>query len=275
MSRTQINASLINPINNTYIGLGRNRLINGDMLFDQRNEGNIVTPPSGTPKYVADRWGCFNNNTGVFTVQTIGTTPPTGFTKYMHFACTTADATGGEYRFEQDIEGYNIRDFNFGTASAVTFTLSFWVRSNQPGLWGGSFYNNASSRMITWSYTINNANTWEYKTVTVAGDTTGSLVTDTNIGIGVRFALALGASLQASTGIWRTTPAYTLGPTGQTNFMSSTSNTFDITGLQFEIGSTATAFEYLPIDIQLARCQRYYEKTMASGVAPGSNSQAV
>ena len=144
----------------------------------------------------------------------------------------------------------------FGTANAATFTLSFWVRSSLTGTFGGLLANHAADRCYLYSYTINAANTWEKKTITVAGDTTGTWATNNTRGLQVMFCLGAGSSYVGATGSWSST--YALGPTGQVNVLGTNGATFYITGVQLEKGSTATSFDYRPYGTELALCQRYY-----------------
>lgn len=246
-------------INGTFVGLGRNRIINGDMLIDQRNAGALVTVNGAGSIYGCDRWAGFGTAAaGVFKTQQLTTTPPTGFTTYTHTTVTTADATpaaGSTYGIYQAIEGNNFYDFLFGTANARSVVVTFWVRSNLTGQFGGALKNYNASRDYAFTYTINAANTWEKKTVTVAGDTTGTWQTDTQIGIFVILNLGCGSNFLTTAGSWGTTNID--GATGDTKLITSTSNTLDFTGFQFEMGTVATSHEYMPFPSTLLQCQKY------------------
>lgn len=268
-------SNLITPsINGTFIGLGRNRFINGDMSVDQRNEGALKTMGAATV-YSVDRWGGFAS-VGVFKCQRLATTPPAGFLYYVHITVTTADATpaaGSFYQFFQSIEGLNVRDFKLGSSSAVTFTTSFWVRSNLTGTFSGGFVNFNASRCYPFTYSISSANTWEYKTITVAGDTTGTWQVDVTQGISIVFDIGSGSTSQGTAFAW--VAANNTAVTGANKLITSTSNTLDITGVQLEIGNRATSFEYVPYPLLLHLCNRYYWKTFPTGTAPAQNTGTV
>jgi len=239
----------------------RNRIINGDMQIDQRNNGAAVTVNSYATFFSVDRFKFIGQDTdGVFTAQR-SATAPTGFVNSLLITVTTADSSltsSQEYTVRQDIEGYNIADLGFGTANAKTITLSFWVRSSVTGAFGGSFLNNGGSRTNPFSYTISSANTWEYKTITIAGDTSGTWETTTSTGLSVMWSLGVGTGLKGTAGTWSGSTFY--APTSSVNLISTSGATLYITGVQLEAGTSATDFEFLPIDVDLARCRRYYAK---------------
>jgi hypothetical protein len=163
-----------------------------------------------------------------------------------------------EYFFlEQNIEGFNFADMAWGTANASPVTLSFWVRSSLTGTFGGAFRNNDANRSYPFTYTISVANTWEYKTITVAGDTTGTWVGATNgKGCELKLGLGVGSSLSGTAGAWA--GSNFVSATGATSVVGTNGATFYITGVQLEKGSTATSFDYRPYGTELALCQRYY-----------------
>jgi len=237
----------------------RNRIINGDMRTDQRNAGTSVTVNSTGQTYPVDRFfGTGQSSDGVFTLQQ-SSTVPAGFAKSVVATVTTADASIGasqNYLFRQRIEGYNIADLNWGSADARPVTLSFWVRSSLTGTFGGTLHNSAGDRFYPYSYTISTANTWEQKTITLAGDTTGTWLTTDGIGLNVIWSLGTGSTLLAPSSAWTAT-TYT-GFTGQTNLIGTLNATFYITGVQLEEGLQATPFEYRHYTTELALCQRYY-----------------
>jgi hypothetical protein len=246
----------------------KNRIINGAMVIDQRNAGASVTVNVSSRVYGIDRWFGFGEATdGVFTIQQ-DTVVPVGFNNSLKVTTTTADASVGASQFYllgQSIEGFNFADLGWGTANAKTVTLSFWVRSSLTGQFGGSLMNGANNRSYPYTYTINAANTFEYKTVTIAGDTSGTWVGATNgIGANVWFDLGCGSSNIGTAGAWSGSSFY--GATGDTKLISTLSATFYITGVQLEVGSTATSFDYRPYGTELALCQRYFQQiTGASG----------
>ena len=253
----------------------KNRIINGDMRIDQRNAGaNVAVTTSDT--YVTDRFAphIFGSGTGRFTAQQVSTVP-TGFAKSLQLTVTTTDASpaaGYGYCIQQRIEGYNVVDLLFGSASAQTVTLSFWVRSSVTGSFGFLLHNASVTRNYGVLYTISAANTWEQKTITIAGDTTGTWETTNLNGLGVTFCLGGGSIRTVSTG-WNanatgSTPSFV---TGGTNLMATNGATFYITGVQLEKGSTATSFDYRPYGTELALCQRYFEKSFNQSTAPAQN----
>lgn len=272
---TTVDQSLLGPYQSsasTFVGVGRNRIINGDMLVNQANAGVGVVTNNGLFFYNVDQWwGYGTAGAGIYTTTQTTTTPPTGFQNYLHVTVGTADASPAAtslYLLGQFLEGYNVRDLSFGAAGAKTLTLSFWVRSNVTGSFGGAIQNSAGTRSYPFSYTINSTNTWEQKTVTLVGDITGTWSTINTTWGAVEFDLGTGANFRGTAGAWAA--ANLVGVTGTQRIITSTSNTFDLTGVQLEIGSTATAFEYLPFEMQLAICQRYYEKSYDITVAPAA-----
>jgi hypothetical protein len=237
----------------------RNRIINGDMRIDQRNAGAAVTVNSANNFYVVDRFfGAGQVTDGVFTVQQ-STTAPTNFTNSIIATVTTADASLGatqQYLVGQAVEGFNAADLRWGTANALTVTLSFWVRSSLTGTFGGSLVNSGFNRSYPFTYSISSANTWEQKTVTIAGDTSGTWLTDNGVGIRVLFSLGAGSTYAGTAGAWD--GSYKAGATGQTQVIGTLNATWYVTGVQLETGSVATPFERRPYGTELMLCQRYY-----------------
>jgi hypothetical protein len=238
----------------------RNRIINGAMTIDQRNAGALNNP--AVSGYTVDRWNYFQSQTSKGTIgQDAGAvTPPSGFTDYLGFTSTSAYSINSTDQFliQQAIEGFNVADFGWGTANAKTVTLSFWVRSSLTGTFGGVFQNSASNRNYPFSYTISSANTWEQKSVTVAGDTTGTWLTTNGAGIKVVFSLGTGSTYSATAGAW-TGSSFITSATGATSVVGTNGATFYITGVQLEVGTQATSFEYRQYGTELALCQRYFE----------------
>ena len=242
------------------MGMGfRNRIINGAMVIDQR--GSASSPVA--TGYGVDRFTYGNSGAGVVTFGQ-STTAPAGFINSSLVTVTTADssiANADIYYIYQQIEGLNVADLGFGTASAQTVTLSFWVRSSVTGTYGAVITNSAGNRSYVSNYTISAANTWEQKTITVAGDTTGTWLTTNGIGLSIRWGLAAGSNWQGTAGVWGTANA--VCSSSQVNFMATVGNTFYITGVQLEKGSTATAFDFRSYGTELALCQRYYAKQLS------------
>ena len=236
----------------------KNRIINGAMIIDQRNAGASVTPSSGA-SYTLDRWKVYASQASKFSVQQNAgsVTPPAGFVNYAGITSLAATTLGStdEYDFYQVIEGFNTADLNWGTANARTVTLSFWVRSSLTGTFGGVIYNSGNTRNYPFSYSISSANTWTQISVNIAGDTTGTWLTTNGAGIAVLFSLGAGSSLLGTAGAWTTT-AFS-GATGQTSIVGTSGATFYITGVQLEVGTQATSFEYRQYTNELALAQRY------------------
>jgi len=245
----------------------KNRIINGAMVIDQRNAGASVTPVN--IQYSVDRWQSFVSAASKFTIQQNAgsVTPPTGFTNYLGATSSSAYslAAGDYFTIQQRIEGYNVSDLNFGKASAATITVWFWVRSSLTGTFGGALSNGAQDRGYPFTYTISSANTWEQKSVTIAGDTSGTWITNNGIGMFVIFSLGTGATYSGTAGAWA--GAALLSATGATSVVGTNGATWYVTGVQLEKGSTATSFDYRPYGTELALCQRYYFKMQADDTA--------
>jgi len=247
----------------------RNRIINGAMVIDQRNAGASFTPISGSSvQYSLDRWNCYASQASKYTVQQNAgsVTPPAGFINYAGITSSSAYSITSTdiFLFRQYIEGLNCADLAWGTANAAAVTLSFWVRSSLTGTFGGSLQNSAQNRNYPFSFVINSANTWEQKTVTVAGDTSGTWLTTNGIGIQVNFGIGVGSTYSGTAGSWSGTTYWST--TGATSVVGTNGATFYITGVQLEKGSTATSFDYRPYGTELALCQRYYFRIKAEGV---------
>jgi hypothetical protein len=234
----------------------RNRIINGDMRIDQRNAGASVTITTGV-SYITDRFFAQGSVTSKFTAQQ-SSTAPAGFVNSLLLTSSAATTPGASdyYYFSQRIEGLNVADLAWGTASAKTVTLSFWVRSSLTGTFSGALLNSATNRSYAFTYSISVADTWEQKSVTISGDTSGTWLTTNGTGIESRFALGAGSSFLQSANSWST--GNVVGATGTTQLISTNGATLYITGVQLEVGSVATPFERRDYGRELAMCQRYY-----------------
>jgi hypothetical protein len=247
----------------------RNRIINGAMMIDQRNAGASVTPT--TSAYTVDRWWLQVAQSSKLSVQQNAGSiaPPAGFTNYVGLTSLSSYSplAGDVFNFLQQIEGYNVADLGWGGASASTITVSFWVRSSLTGTFSISVYNADGSRSYPTTYNINSANTWEKKTVTFSGDTTGTWGTTNGIGLSICFGLGAGSNLTASANSWAT--SWKPQATGATSVVGTNGATFYITGVQLEKGATATPFENRLYGTELALCQRYFENVSFSSTGAG------
>ncbi len=245
----------------------RNRIINGDMRIDQRNAGASVSVTNAAAYYAVDRFRMSGTaSSGVFTGQQVADAPAS-FVNSLKITVTTADASlaaADEYHVSQSIEGFNTSDLSFGTADAKPVTLSFWVKSSITGYYGGSLSNSALNRTYPFTYSISSANTWELKTVTVLGDTSGTWLQTNVTGIRVFFGLGLGSNFSGPAGAWASAPY--ISATGSTNLLATNGATFYITGVQLEAGSVATPFERRSYGQELYLCQRYYQKNGVAAV---------
>jgi hypothetical protein len=244
----------------------KNRIINGAMVINQRG----FSGSNSNNTYTLDRWVMGTDLDNKFTLSQ-SSTAPVGFNNSLFVTSSSAYSVpaGGFYRITQFIEGYNIADLNWGTANAKTVTLSFWVRSSLTGTFGGSLYNSDGSRSYPFTYTISSANTWEQKSVTIAGDTSGTWQTTTSSGVAVNFSMAMGSNYLGPAGAWAS--ALYVSATGSTNILATNGATWYVTGVQLEVGSTATSFDYRPYGTELQLCQRYYQTT-GSITGVGANS---
>jgi hypothetical protein len=239
----------------------KNRIINGAMAIDQRNAGASVTASDAS--YSVDRFSLRGNATGKYTAQRNAgsVTPPPGFTNYLGITSTSAyTPSSGDYiGVQHKIEGYNVADFDLGKTTAKTWTLSFWVRSSLTGTFGATYRNSAQNRSYAFTYTINQVNTWEKKTITTVGDTTGTWLTNNDVGLDLWFNLGSGsANSTGTTNTWQGTAYLTVN--GTNNLVSTNGATWYITGVQLELGSTDSSFEWRPFGTELQLCQRYYEE---------------
>lgn len=237
----------------------RNRIINGDMRIDQRNAGASVSYTGTNIAMNLDRWrGVQIGSSMAFTLQR-STDAPAGFSNSIAMSVTTAKASFAatdQARIDQTIEGFNIADFDFGKASAKTITVSFWVKSSITGMMGIAISNGQSGpRSYVSAVSINTPNIWEYKVITISGDTAGSWVTNNGQGLTLSFCYNVGSDFYGTLSAWNST--YKVSYSGQTNFIGTNGNEVKITGVQLELGSTVTPFERRPYGMELALCQRY------------------
>jgi hypothetical protein len=241
-----------------------NRIINGAMVISQYNGTSSVTPTvNGT--YVMDRWRTYFSVASKYSVQQNAgsVTPPVGFTNYLGVTSLSAYSVGASEIFgiQQFIEGFNTADLAWGTANAQSVTLSFKVYSSLTGTFGGVLQNDGQNRSYPFTYTISSANTWTTISITVAGDTSGTWLTNNGRGVTVWFNLGTGSTLSGTAGAWAAAGYYSA--TGATSVVGTSGATFYITGVQLEAGSTASSFDYRPYGTELVLCQRYYYKVVA------------
>ena len=243
----------------------KNRIINGDMVIDQRNNGASITPTASA--YTLDRWLASLNVASKFSVQQNAgsVTPPAGFINYLGVTSTSAYSVTStdSLSIQQRIEGFNTADLNFGTANARTITLSFWVRSSLTGTFGGQIFG-SPTRSYPFTYSIPTANTWTYITITIAGDTTINTYNTTN-GFSLIVVFGLGSGSSASGGTVNTWQNGNFTqPTGTVSVVGTNGATWYITGVQLERNTTATPFEWIPYGTELALCQRYLPACISS-----------
>jgi hypothetical protein len=251
----------------------KNRIINGAMVIDQRNAGASVTPT--TAVYVIDRWRLDVSQSSKFSAQQNAgsVTPPVGFSNYLGTTSLSAYSIGsGDYfTWNQPIEGFNTADLQWGTANAKTVTLSAWVYSSLTGTFGGALQNSATTYSYPFTYSIPVANTWTQISITVAGSTAGTWVGSTNgMGLNIYFGLGVGSGYSGTANAWAS--ANYKSATGATSVVGTNGATFYITGVQLEVGSSATGFEYVNYQTSLANCQRYYQTSFPIGTAPAQNA---
>jgi hypothetical protein len=235
----------------------KNRIINGSMTIDQRNNGASVSSLNG---YSVDRWfGDNNTNTVGLTTQR-STVVPTGFINSLAQTVTgtgASPAAGARNRFGQRIEGFNIADLGWGSANAQTITLSFWVRSSLTGTFSAGLSNNDRTRSYVFTYAISAVNTYEYKTVTIPGDTSGTWLTDNSAGININFDIGSGSNFVGTASTWSAGDFFK--SSGSVSLIANSGATFFLTGVQLEKGSTATPFEFRSIGTELDLCYRYFQ----------------
>jgi hypothetical protein len=272
MSQLQVNqindasGGVLAPISSVM----RNRIINGECVVNQYVLGTI-TPAIGVATYIIDRWNTYQTQSSKFTIQQ-SSTAPEGFINSLLVTSSSAYSvtSGDTFTVQQFIEGLNCRDLAWGTANAKTVTLSFWVQSSLTGTFGGALSNSAVSRSYPFTYTISSANTWTKISVTIAGDTTGTWLTTNGVGIRVYFGLGVGTTQSGTAGAWA--GAQYQSATGATSVVGTNGATFYITGVQLEVGTQATSFEYRQYGTELALCRRYFYRNYPGVVGSIFNS---
>jgi hypothetical protein len=250
-----------NPIYQPY----RNLIINGDMSIAQRGTSQASITSSGY--YTIDRWRGAFSDCGTWTMSQ-STDVPTGqgFAYSQKWDCTTAKtplASGSLFYLNYRIESQNLTQLKYGTSNAESMTVSFWVKSNKTGTYSLlALQRDNSDKMLTKTYTINSANTWEKKTIIIPSDTNGVINNDNGEGLALYWILSAGSSRTSGSinETWATYDGTDEADSSQVNLADSTDNEFYITGVQLEVGTSATPFEHLPYDVNLKRCQRYFQK---------------
>jgi len=247
----------------------RNIVINGDMSIAQR--GTSTASISSGSTFTLDRFVYGLGTAGTWTMSQ-DTDVPTGqgFAKSLKLDCTTANGSlsSGSYAILQTrIEGQNLQYLKFGTSSAESLTLSFWVKSSKTGTHIANLYDHDNNKHLGGSYTVSSADTWEKKTITYVGNTSNNFGNDNGKSLEIRWWMVAGSSYSSGTlpTTWSTASDANMAP-GQVNLADSTSNNFYITGVQLEAGTSASDFEFLPYDINRDRCYRYYYKVISSGL---------
>ena len=256
----------------------RNIVINGDMQIAQRSTS--VASITGSGYYTLDRWDLALTSLGTWTMSQSTDTPTgQGFANSLKLDCTTADASpsaGDLFVLQQKFEGQNLQYLKKGTANALPLTASFWVKSTKTGNYVIDLYDGNNTRIIGNTYTVNSSNTWEFKTITFPGDTTGALTNDNGSSLRIWFVLTAGSSFTGTDNTsWGAYSAGKFGYNQTVNIADDTANDFLITGVQLEAGEQASGFEFMPYDIDLGRCNRYYQTLQyanGSMVAVGSCS---
>jgi len=264
-------------LNNTFApasSVFRNRIINGQFQISQYNGTSSVTPVDSAVVYVIDRWATYATAASKISYQQNAgsVTPPTGFTNYLGATSLSAYTVVSSdlFQLQQRIEGFNVSDLGWGTANAKTVTLSFQVYSSLTGTFGGSLRNSASNRSYPFSYTISSANTWTTISLTIVGDTTGTWLTTNGIGISVTWGMGVGSTYSGTAGSWSANNY--ASATGATSVVGTSGATFYITGVQLEVGTNATNFDYRPYGTELALCQRYCYQINSDNASNGGGT---
>jgi len=242
----------------------RNLIINGAMQVAQR--GTSFSGVNSNNVYTLDRFA-YQAGGGAAPVFTITqqADAPSGFANCYKIETTTADSdmsTANYVQISYPFEGQDLQQLNKGTSDAKEFTLSFWVKSNVTGTYAVLLWDSPNSRQNTASYTVNASGVWEYKTITFAGDTTGTIDNDSTVGLEIKFVLGVGTDYtggsEGPSAHSGNTQSYAANHA--VNVAGIVGNTWQITGVQLEVGTVATPFEHRSYGEELALCQRYYEK---------------
>ena len=250
----------------------RNLIINGAHIIDQRNNGSSATVTHAADHFIADRFRFTENHTGSFSAQQVSDAP-VGFEKSSKVTVTGTDTSLAATEFSrilQGIEGRNISHLNWGSSNAKTCTLTFYVKSSVAGQYYLSIFNNAANRTMLKGYTIDAADTWEKKTIQIIGDTTGTWLTSNLTGIYLSWSLGTGSTYQSST-LDAYQAGFFMAKSDQVNLAATNSATWQITGVQMEVGTEATPFEHRSYGDELAMCQRFYVKSWSQGSAVTTN----
>ena len=236
----------------------RNLIINGAILLDQRNGGSATTP-TADQTVTLDRFKARLNNASKYSVQQV-TDAPSGFLKSLKVTSASATTVGTNdfYQIATPLEGYTTNVLAQGSSTAKQYTISFYVKSSLTGTFGGAYSNETGDRFYAWTYTIDVANTWERKSITITGATDGTWESTNGAGLHIYWTLGAGSGVQTSAGVWGT--SFKRGATGTTDVVATNGATWQITGVQLEVGDTATPFEHRSYGDELAKCQRYFEK---------------
>ncbi len=279
VSTAGITTAYIGSVNDGPISGFRNLITNGEMVLDQRNSGSSVTINSdgfGGRLFPVDRFPVQRAGTIVITAQQDTVAPP-NFQNSVKLTVTTADSSvaATDYAFiNHRLEGYTASPLRYGTSAAKQATLSFWVRSSVTGTYCIGISNYADNRAHVKEYTINSADTWEYKTITITGDTTGTWEKTNSGGMNISWTLLAGSDYQATANTWHT--SVKLATSSQTQWGSTSSATFYLTGVQLELGTTASTFERRSYGQELSLCERYYQIKEYNGgtvnMYPGSTN---
>jgi len=258
----------------------RNLIINGDMSIAQRGT-SVSGLTNGSSQYLIDRFRWYEGGSPTYQfTMSQDTNVPTGqgFAKSLKLACTTAQSSlgaGDSNIFYQRIEAQSLQHLKFGTSNAESLTLSFWVKSNKTGTYIIELYSPDGNRGISKSYTISSVDTWEKKTITYVGDTSGTINNDNGAGLDVYFFLSAGSNYQSGTlGTSWHVYSSAVEAVGQVNLADTVSNYWQITGVQLEVGTSASDFEFLPWDVNFSRCLRYYEKSYDYGITAGTVTES-
>jgi hypothetical protein len=248
----------------------KNRIINGAMVIDQRNNGASQTPTDGA--YTVDRWQYQGSASGKFTSQQLSSSPPVGFSNYLGLTVASPVTVGTTdyYEIRQKIEGFNVSDLSWGNSNGKAVTLSFWVQSSLTGTFGGSIVA-STGYSYPFTYSISSANTWTYITLNIPALTTGGNIASGNtLGVQVIISLGQGSNNAGTAGSWSSNTYNSA--TGAVSVVGTSGATFYITGVQLEVGTQATSFDYRPYGTELALCQRYYETSYYPTAAVPTNS---